>query len=106
MAESVTEPDALSDAELWRAYVDDDAKGAGDAKAAGEAFILIYARYRDRMRSTMEAAGLSANEAEHRVGSVFMRALDTQDTRDMPLASRLEEAARAIAADPDWRAAP
>jgi hypothetical protein len=85
-----------SDEELWSAYV------GGDPRASGEAFIGIYRRYRDTMRSTMEAAGLSGREAERRVGAVFMRALDANDGRVLPLRVRLEEAARAVAADPDW----
>lgn len=100
MAERVSERDTPSDAELWRTY------GGDDATAAGEAFILIYARYRDRMRSTLESAGLSAGEAEYRVGSVFLRALDVRDTRPLPLRRRLEEAASAVAADPAWRPTP
>jgi hypothetical protein len=95
-----TEPDALTDEALWRAYVGDD------PRAAGEAFIGIYIRYRDLMRSLMEAAGLSGSEAENRVGSVFLRALAASDARPIPLRARLENAARAVAADPDWKPVP
>lgn len=97
MTRSEDGPDALTDEALWRAYVGDD------PRASGEAFICIYTRYRDTMRSVMEAAGLSGGEAENRVGSVFIRALDASDARPIPLRARLEEAARAVAADPDWR---
>jgi hypothetical protein len=85
-----------SDEDLWSAYVGDD------PRASGEAFIVIYTRYREAMRSTMEAAGLSGREAENRVGSVFVRALDASDGRSLPLRVRLEYAARAVAAEPDW----
>ncbi len=90
-------PDALTDEALWCAYL------GNDPQASGEAFIGIYTRYRDTMRTMMEAAGLSESEAENRVGSVFIRALDVNDARPIPLRTRLEEAAGAVAADPDWK---
>jgi hypothetical protein len=97
---SDTDPDALTDEELWCAFMGDD------PRMAGEAFIVIYTRYRDTMRSTMEAAGLSSREAENRVGSVFMRALDANDGNPLPLRVRLKEAAQAVAADPDRSSVP
>lgn len=97
MTRSDAAPDALTDDALWSACVGDD------PRASGEAFIGIYTRYRDTMRSAMEEAGLSGSEAENRVGSVFIRALDAGDARPIPLRTRLEEAARAVAADPDWK---
>jgi hypothetical protein len=93
---SDTDPGALTDEELWCAYMGDD------PREAGEAFIRIYMRYRDTMRSTMEVAGLSDREAENRVGSVFTRGLDVNDRSRLPLRARLEDAARLVANDPDW----
>ena len=92
-----TAPDGTSDEELWRAYTSDD------AAQSGEAFIRIYTRYRDHMRSTMEAAGLSEGEAENRVGAAILRALE-DSAADIPLRTRVEESARRVAADPHWRA--
>ena len=97
MSRPGTAPDGTSDEELWHAYNGDDAAGSG------EAFIRIYTRYRDHMRSTMEAAGLSEGEAENRVGAAFIRALEEHGGADIPLRTRLEESARRVAADPNWR---
>ena len=92
-----TAPDGTSDETLWRAYNGDD------AAQSWEAFIRIYTRYRDQMRSTMEAAGLSEGEAENRVGAAFSRALEDDSAADIPLRKRLEESARRVAADTNWR---
>ncbi len=89
-----------SDAELWQAYTGEN------PTASGEAFILLYTRYRERVRSWLEAAGLSASEAENCIGSAFLRALDEHDARDLPLRARLEEATHAVATDKSWSPAP
>jgi hypothetical protein len=71
--------DEPSDAELLRRYnhesTDDD----------GEPFMAIYMRYRDVVRSELEAAGLSPVDAETRAGAVFIQTLN--DRRNV-MASR------------------
>lgn len=61
--------DQPTDEELVRLYL-------SGTEGAGEAFFAIYGRYRATVRGELEAAGLSAREAENHVGAVFTRALD------------------------------
>lgn len=48
----------------------------------GEPVRAIYMRYRDIVRSELEAAGLSPVDAETRVGAVFIQALNDPPQRD------------------------
>ena len=97
MGKGADQVDTRSDAELLRAYldpaVDDD----------GIAFNTIYARYRDEVRQRLELEGLSPQEAEKRVGAVFIRALD-RDPEDVPasLPEMLPGVAKEVAHDPHW----
>ena len=90
--------DDVSDDELLRrcvgSPVDDD----------GEAFLAVYTRWRDRVRNELESAGLSPREAENRLGTVFIRALDPdqQIPATTPLQERLMRFAREVAADTEW----
>lgn len=86
-----------SDAELLRAYLDP----ATDDD--GEAFNTIYCRYRDEVRRTLELEGLPPREAENRVGSVFIKALDVEPSDSLPsLPDLLRTVAREVAHDSDW----
>lgn len=89
--------DDLSDDELLRRYL------ADDENDDGETFIAIYTRYRVPVREELEAAGLPPQDAENRVGTVFIRALDQRP--DLPVGSlreRLLALAREVAQDPNW----
>lgn len=96
----MTAPYEASDEELCRAYT-----GNGTAEAA-EAFILIYRRYRLRVRDGLEAAGLSAGDAEARVGEVFRLVLDEEHSGNLALRERFERCACWVAAAPRKAAAP
>jgi hypothetical protein len=90
--------DHFSDAELLRAYLDP----ATDDD--GEAFNTIYCRYRNEVRRAMEREGLSAVEAENRLGSVFIKALDVDPSGPLPsLPELLGRVARQVARDPKWK---
>jgi hypothetical protein len=93
----MTAPYEPSDEELCRAYT-----ANGTAEAA-EAFILIYRRYRRRVQDALEAAGLSAGDAEARVGEVFRLALEQPG--DLALGARIERCARSVAGAPRKAAA-
>jgi hypothetical protein len=97
MNKPAEQADARSDAELLRAYLD---PAAGDD---GVAFNTIYCRYRDEVRQCLERDGLSAEEAENRVGSVFIRALD-REPDDVPASLRelLLGVAHQVARDQHW----
>lgn len=90
--------DDLSDGELLRRCVGDPADDNG------EAFLAVYTRWRDPVRNELESAGLSPREAENRLGTVFIRALDPdqQVPATMPLQERLMRSAREVAADTEW----
>jgi hypothetical protein len=70
----------------------------------GEAFLAVYTRWRDAVRKELESAGLSPREAENRLGTVFIRALDPdqQIPATIPLQERLMRFANEVAADPEW----
>jgi hypothetical protein len=89
--------DEQSDAELLRRYQDESADDDG------EPFMAIYMRYRDTVRTELEAGGLSPADAENRVGAVFIRALNDSPQRDeVPLRERLFALAREIGGADDW----
>lgn len=90
--DNVDEP---SDDELARRLLEED-PGSPD----GEAFLLVYARHRDAVREAMQAAGLSFEQAERRVGAVFDRLLTRppEAYSDTPLRTWLERIAREVAA--------
>jgi hypothetical protein len=90
--------DDQSDAELLRRYHDESADDDG------EPFMAIYMRYREAVRAALEAAGLSAADAENRVGAVFIRALNERE-RDgrVFLRERLLALAREIGSDQHWQ---
>jgi hypothetical protein len=89
--------DEQSDAELLRRYQDESADDDG------EPFMAIYMRYRERVRAELEAAGLSPADAESRVGSVFIQALNDPQPDLITLCERLLALARAVGADPHWQ---
>jgi hypothetical protein len=93
-----TSLDGLSDDELLRRCVGDPADDDG------EAFLAVYTRWRDPVRNELESAGLSAREAENRLGTVFIRALDPDQKipATMALQERLMRFAREVAADTEW----
>jgi hypothetical protein len=90
--------DDVSDDELLRRCVGDPVDDDG------EAFLAIYTRWRDPVRNELESVGLSPREAEDRLGTVFIRALDPdqQIPATMPLQERLMRFAREVAADAEW----
>jgi hypothetical protein len=88
--------ETLSDDELLRRYLGDEADDDG------ETFIAIYTRHRVAVRAELEAAGLPPQEAENRVGTVFIRALDQHpDSAELSLRDRLLVLAREVARDPE-----
>lgn len=89
--------DEQSDEELLRLYRDEAVDNDG------EHFMAIYMRYRERVRSELEAAGLSPADAESRVGSVFIQALNDPKPDEITLCERLLALARAVGADPHWQ---
>jgi hypothetical protein len=89
--------DGQSDEELLRQYRDDA------ADSDGEPFMAIYMRYRQRVRAELEAAGLSPADAESRVGSVFIQAMNDSRQDGLTLRERLLTLARAIGTDPYWQ---
>ncbi len=90
--------DEHSDAELLRRYHDESADNDG------EPFMAIYMRYRDIVRAALEATGLSPADAENRVGSVFIQALNDPARRDgVSFRERLLALAREIGADQHWQ---
>ena len=82
-----------SDDELARRVLGDP------AHEDGEAFLLMYARYRDVARAAMQSAGLALDDAERRVGGVFDRFLDrrAEYPTGRPLRAWLEQIAREVA---------
>ena len=87
----------LSDDELLRRYLGDEPDDDG------ETFMAIYTRHRLAVRAELEAAGLLPQEAENRVGTVFIRALDERsDSAELSLRDRLLALAREVAQDPEW----
>jgi hypothetical protein len=89
--------DEPSDEELLRRYHDESADDDG------EPFMAIYMRYREAVRAALEAAGLSPADAENRVGSVFIRALNERERDGVSLRERLLALAREIGADQHWQ---
>ena len=76
--------DHRSDEELlaaWRSEADDD----------GRATTAIICRYRKSVREWLEAEGLTRHECEHVIGTVFLKAMDSDG--DQPLADLLRGAA-------------
>jgi hypothetical protein len=88
-----------SDTDLLSAWLSEEEDGAG----TGEAFLVVYSRYRVAVHDEMVQAGLERREAENRVGSVFLRAQDAPVPPDTPLRERLMAVAREVAADPHWK---
>jgi hypothetical protein len=87
--------DSRTDAELLGAY----AEAAND----GLAFNTIYFRYRDQVRSWLEAEGLTTQDAEQRIGTVFFRALEGAAVNTSPvLRGLLLRVAHEVAYDPNW----
>lgn len=87
----------LPDDELLRRYL------ADEPDDDGETFMAIYTRHRLAVRAELEAAGLPPQEAENRVGAVFMRALDQHpDSAELSLRDRLLVLAREVAQEHDW----
>lgn len=95
MNELAKEADPRPDDELLRAYrdpeLDDD----------GRALLAIYQRHREEVLQTLEDEGLPGRVAGERVGAVFLRALNREDS-DHPLRDLLLGEARVVAHDPDW----
>jgi hypothetical protein len=89
--------DEQSDEELLRQYRDETADNDG------EPFMAIYMRYRERVRAELEAAGLSPADAEIRVGSVFIQAMNDPRGDGLSLRERLLALARVVGADPHWQ---
>jgi hypothetical protein len=89
--------DEQSDDQLLRLYRDEAVDNDG------EPFMAIYMRYRQRVRAELEASGLSPADAESRVGSVFIQAMNNPRDDGLSLRERLLALARAIGADPHWQ---
>ena len=96
--DSTPPANSRTDDELLRTYLDPDVDDDG------EAFNAIWCGYRDEVRRLLEEVGLSAKEAENRVGAVFIIALD-RDASDPPHTLReiLHRIAHEVARDPQWR---
>lgn len=80
--------DHLPDEELLARYL-------GETDQSGVAFLGIWNRYRHMVRTELEAAGLSAEEAERSIGGVFdglQRSALGADLR-----TRLQQLARCVA---------
>ncbi|HEX6749059.1 MAG TPA: hypothetical protein VF092_17300 [Longimicrobium sp.] len=90
--------DGFSDDELLRRCIGEPADDDG------ETFLAIYTRWREPVRRELEDAGLDPHEAENRLGTVFIRALDPDERipATVPLHERLKRFAREVASDPDW----
>lgn len=67
--------------------------------ADGTAFLSLYVRHRDGVRTALEEAGLSTREAEARINEVFVRMMDGRSGVDRfrPLADTLRDLARVVA---------
>lgn len=89
--------DEQSDEELLRQYRDETADNDG------EPFMAIYMRYRERIRAELERAGLSPADAEIRVGTVFIQAMNDPREDGVSLRESLLALARAVGADPHWQ---
>lgn len=92
-----TNLDELPDEELKRRWTDEAMEDAGHV------FIAIYTRYRQAVRDELESAGgLTALDAEARIGSVFLRAHDSAAVQHQPLREVLLTMAREVAHDANW----
>ena len=87
--------DARSDDDLLRAYRDTEQDDDG------RALLTIFTRYRGEALQTLMEEGLSQHEAEERLGAVFLRGLNREDS-DLPLRDLLVSEARVVAHDPAW----
>jgi hypothetical protein len=65
--------------------------------------MAIYMGYREAVRAALEATGLSPADAQNRVGSVFIRALNERQRDGVALRERLLALAREIGADQHWQ---
>jgi hypothetical protein len=83
--------DIRTDGELLRAYAEPENDGL--------AFNAIYFRYRDQVRAALEGEGLTGQDAEQRIGVVFLRALE--GAAPTALGETLVRVAREVAHDPD-----
>jgi hypothetical protein len=90
----------LSDEELRRRWIDEEAEDAGHV------FIAIYTRYRRAVRDELEAGGLNTLDADERVGSVFLHAHERALVQDQPLGEVLLMVAREVAQDTSWSPPP
>lgn len=96
MNEPAEAPDPRSDDELLRAYRDPEMDDDGGASAS------IFHRHRDAVLQLLLDEGLASEEAEERIGMVFLRALNREHA-DEPLRVLLRMEAGEVAHDPDWR---
>jgi hypothetical protein len=90
--ELIAPPDDVSNADLLRRWLDQEAEG--------ETFITIYGRFRGDVREALEAVGLQPMDAENRVGYVFAQAEAARRELppETPLRDRLLAVVREIAA--------